>query len=113
MDAYGSMTVCQADADEVYQSLAQGGSCVFPLASGDGGALIVLLCSQFEKLGIMPFGGNPVGRIYVGLYGRGCNHLSTEEIHPGYIEEKLGIPRVEAEEFSKFWTLLWKGRGTT
>lgn len=110
MDAYGTLTVCQEDADTVYQALAQSGACVFSLASGDGGALIVSLTSQFEKIGVMPFGGNPIGRVYVGLYGRGCNHLAMSATHPGYIEEKLGIPQVEAEELSKFWALLWDGR---
>lgn len=110
MDKYGCMRVTKEDAADVRQSLAQAGSVVFVL-SGDGvGAMIIFICSQFEKLGVMPFGGNPIGRCYVGVYGQGCNHLSMGKIHPGYIAEKLNLHDEDAETFAKFWALIWEQR---
>lgn len=110
MDSYGSLTVSQEDADLIYHELRGSAAVVFALASGDGGALICCVTVQFNKIGVMPFGGNPVGRAYVGLYGRGCNHLGMHEIHWGYIAEKLKLPEVEAKSFADFWNMVWKGR---
>jgi hypothetical protein len=107
MDKYGCLKPTLEDAQNVKQALALCSSAVFTLSGDDIGAMIIFISTQFEKIGTMPFGGNPVGRAYVGIYGRGCNHLSMGEIHPGYIEEKLGVGREESETFAEFWNLLW------
>lgn len=110
MDEYGCMKPTEADALEVREALRLGGSAVFPLSGDQIGCMIILINTQFEKIGTMPFGGNPVGRAYVGVYGKGCNHLSMEHTHPGYIAEKLNLAQSDAETFAKFWDLLWNTR---
>jgi hypothetical protein len=107
MDQYGCLKVDRTSADEVRDSLNLRGSVVFPLSGDQIGCMIIHIDTMFEKIGVMPFGGNPIGRVYVGVYGRGCNHLSKEHIHPGYISEKLNLHQDDAETFSKFWDLLW------
>jgi hypothetical protein len=109
VDNYGTLTISENDADLARNRLVNSGSIVFTLSSDGVGATIVLMCGRFEKIGIMPFGGNPEGRCYVGVYGRGCNHLGTHPIHPAYIEEKLGVQGEDAEALSKFWSLMWRG----
>lgn len=111
MDEYGCMRVTQEDALEVRQSLAQGGSVVFALSGDQIGAMIICVTTQFEKLGVMPFGGNPIGRAYVGVYGRGCSHLAMGETHPSYISEKLNLTQEDAKTFAEFWALLWEQSG--
>ncbi len=93
---------------EVRQALRQGGSAVFALSGDQIGAMIVMVCTQFEKLGVMPFGGNPIGRAYVGVLKRGCGHLSMDDIHPNYIGEQLNLKGEDAETFAKFWALIWE-----
>jgi hypothetical protein len=107
MDKYGSMRIDQESADQVRNALDEFGSVVFAFSGDQMGSLIILLCRDFEKLGVMPFGGKPDGRIYLGLYGRGCNHFSMEPIHPNYFKEKLDLADEEAEWLSQFWDLLW------
>lgn len=108
-DEYGCSRINEADAKEVRQALEFSGTAVFPLSGDGGGCIIVLVCTQFYKIGVMPFGGNPTGRAYVGVYGRGCNHLSMEPepIHPSYLVEKLNLHFEEAEWLSRFWSMIW------
>ena len=110
MDNYGCCKVTLDDASMVRRNLEETGSVVFPLSGDQIGCLIILLSKNFDKIGVMPYGGNPHNRIYVGVYGRGCNHLSKDDIHPGYIEEKLGITLEEAEWFSTFWKMMWQSK---
>lgn len=107
MDEYGCLGINKDDAENVRQALRQSGAAVFALSGDQVGAMIVHVNTQFEKIGVMPYGGNPIGRAYVGVYGRGCNHLSMETTHAGYIGEKLGLHRNDAETLAKFWELVW------
>lgn len=107
MDNYGCMRVTAEDAAELRAALARSGSVVFALSGDQAGAMVILVSDQFEKVGVMPFGGNPMGRAYVGVYCRGCNHLSKEKIHEGYIAEKLGLGPVDSKTFADFWALVW------
>lgn len=107
MDQWGCLGLNKEDALNVRQALAQSSSAVFSLSGDQVGAMIVFVSTQFEKIGTMPFGGNPVGRAYVGVYGKGCNHLSMDNIHAGYVGEKLGLGTHDSETFAEFWRLIW------
>lgn len=79
--------------DTIAKALVTHGSVVFNYNCPDKmTAYNVLICKKFVKLNIMHFGGNPHGRFYVGLQGKGCDHLDLDE-HWGYIAEKLTITR--------------------
>lgn len=107
-DEYGVLQVDENDAKLVREALDRTGSVVFPLPSGDGfGCMIITITTKFEKVGVMPFGGNPTGRAYVGVYGRACNHFEMDETFPGYFAEKLNIGKEEAENFATFWRMIW------
>jgi hypothetical protein len=110
MDDYGCMRLTKEDAKEVRDTLDKVGSVVFALSGDQIGAMIILICTRFNKSGTMPFGGNPTGRAYVGVYGMGCNHFSKDQIHPSYFAEKLKLHEGDAETLAKFWDLLWLNR---
>jgi hypothetical protein len=79
---------------------------VFAWSPDQATAHIFTIVRHFNKIGIMPFGGNPEGRAYIGIYGIGCNHISFGEVHPGYLEEKLRLDKTSAESFSAFWKIV-------
>lgn len=110
MDEYGTLSVCKEDAESVLRVLITNGSCVFPFSGNKQDAMIVCATLNFGALGVMPFGGSPRGRVYVGIYGIGCNHLSMGPIHPKYIEEKLSLDQENAEYFSQFWEMIWSAK---
>ncbi len=108
-DEFGCMRASsREDAMAVRQALDQAGSVVFPLSGDQIGAMVINVTTKFDKLGVMPFGGNPYGRAYVGVYGRGCNHLAMQDTDPNYIGEKLNIAGDDAKTFSDFWALIWE-----
>lgn len=108
MDEYGCYRNNESDWKEISNSLKKIGSVVFPYSNGNGCCMIILICDRYEQMGIMPFGGKPDGRLYVGIYGRGCNHLSTKQIHPSYIEEKLTKNPEDASIFAEMWNGIMK-----
>lgn len=108
MDAYGCFHVTEDDARTVREVLTEAGAVVFALTGDDMGAMVITLTADFVKLGILPFGGRPDGRIYFGLYGRGCNHFAPHHTDASYFEEKLGLPNSDAETIAAFWNLMWK-----
>lgn len=107
MDQYGSFENTEADAQDLRYALGEGKPIVFTWSHNKVDAYIFLVDPVFLKLGTMAFGGNPDGRVYVGLYGKGCNHFSKDEIHPGYWEEKLNLDKGGAEAWAEFWPKIW------
>jgi hypothetical protein len=107
MDEYGCMQITKEDAIEIKLLLEGCSPVVFALGIEDMGAMIIILVSKFTKMGTFPFGGNPTNRIYVGIYGKGCNHLGRESLHPDYIAEKLTLTQSDAKAFARFWDLMW------
>lgn len=114
MDSYGCYRQTKEDAAEIAAELKENGTIVFPWSYDQIRCHIVLISQQFAKLGIMPFGGNPVDRIYVAIYGIGCGHLS-KSIGPveTYLEEKLGLKGQDAKNFAEFYQwIIQEYRGT-
>jgi hypothetical protein len=108
-DQYGCMRAdSREDAMEVWEALDRAGSAVFALSGDQVGAMVIFVSRVFEKLGVMPFGGNPHGRAYVGVLKRGCGHLSMQDTHPSYIGEQLNLTGDDAETFAKFWALIFE-----
>ena len=107
MDQYGSVEYTPEDAHLLSGHLKKGTPLVFAWSHNKIDSYIFMITPEFEKLGTMPFGGNPTGRAYVGLYGRGCNHFSKGEIHSSYWEEKLNMDRGGAEAWADFWSKIW------
>lgn len=112
-DEYGCYRLNQEDAGIVHAHLINRGSVVFPLSGDAAGCMIVLMCREFDCLGVMPFGGRPTDRIYVGIYGLGCNHFAPAPTHWGYFAEKLRIPQGDAEPLAAFWSMMWENTPNT
>lgn len=97
MDEYGSFRNTPEDLQELADHFVrQNRNIVFQFSGDQFGALIINLNGSFSKHGIMSYGGNPYGRIWVSIYMRGANHFAwgTEK---NYIEEKLGVRGEEAQ----------------
>ena len=108
MDEYGSFRNTKEDAKELREAMKTSQhDIVFAWSYNQIDCYIFHVSQNFDVLGIMPFGGNPRSRVYVGLYGKGCNHFSKDEIHPSYWEEKLRIDKQGAEAWAEFWTHIW------
>lgn len=110
-DKYG----CFRNTGEDFDSLAKllkdslGVPVLFPYSYSydEQTCLIILIVPTFIRAGTFPFGGNPNGRVYVGVYGRGCTHLGWEhEMHPSYAEEKLDLGHEDARGFAELWNAL-------
>lgn len=108
MDEYGILQVTKEDAMTVREAIRITGSCVFSLNTSESTAQIFLVSTRFIKLGLMPWGGNPDGRFFVGAMKIGCAHFGPRDTHPSYIEEKLGLCEEDAHAFAEFWKLIWK-----
>lgn len=108
MDEYGSFRHTKEDALEVATALREDPhehTVVFAYSHDQVGSMLVTLSENFSVLGVMPFGGNPRGRMYVGIYGRGCGHLSLEKgPHHSYLEEKLNLEGEDGEKFAEFYS---------
>lgn len=111
MDEYGCFRHTREDAREVARALDERDSVVFCYSHDQMGAMLILLCESFLKLGTMPFGGQPEGRMYVGIFGRGCGHLSKEKgPAQSYIDEKLNLKGDDGEKFSEFYAWIIEER---
>lgn len=108
MDQYGSFSNSENDIQEIRWALSKNGNICFAWSYNQIDGFIVLVNCNFMKLGTMPFGGNPDGRVYVSVYGKGCNHFSPEEHHPSYFAEKLNLDREAAEGFAQLWAGIWQ-----
>lgn len=102
MDEYGSYRQTEDDWLELAHHLRSSGTIVFPWSHNQIDSYIILVSVDFQKLGIMPWGGNPNGRAYVALLKRGCDHVRVDgEIFPSDLEEKLHMDKSGAEELTK------------
>jgi len=101
MDEYGTLGLedCEKIAYEI-----EHGNVVFPFSIDKQTCHIIVITKYFLKMGVMPFGGNPTGRYYVGIYGKGCSHMAIngrESI--GYIAEKLNVDEKSAEDIQRLF----------
>lgn len=107
MDEYGCFRSTKEDFDEIKLELDKHGTIVFAYSKDQIGCLVISLSSKFQVLGKIPFGGNPRGAVYVGIYGFGASHFSRQKIHADYFTEKLGIGQEEAGWLEELWDGLW------
>jgi len=108
MDEYGSYRNNESDWFELREHLKDHGSIVFPYSYDGDGQMIIHIDSTYTKLGITPFGGNPKGRYYVGIDGRGCGHFAPKHTEASYFEEKLKLGKGDADGLAELWGELFK-----
>jgi len=94
MDEYGCFS--DKDLSEIANLYNETKNILISYSEDQIGAIIVNINGAFQKHGIMPFGGNPSGRIIISVYGRGMNHFGLNSDH-NYISEKLSIGADEAK----------------
>ena len=59
--------------------------------------------------GLMPFGGNPVGKYMVAILYKGAFHFdltSKDKISPDYAAEKLGLSKPDSEHIAELLNYL-------
>ncbi len=101
MDQYGT---CQLDdAPMLAEKLNDGRPIIFSFSNDETNAYVISITPNMEKMGVMPFGGNPTGRFGVGVLRRGFFHfdLNRKELYPDYVGEKLGLAEYDAEAVTK------------
>lgn len=103
MDQYGSFKCTPADAEQLADQLKEHGTVVFAWSHNDFDGFIFMASINFKTLGTMPFGGSPRGRAYIGLWGRGCDHVRMDGGLLKYDLDKLNIDEEAAEKFADFW----------
>lgn len=108
MDQYGSFQNNEKDYDELANDLAKHNTIVFSWSHNQIDGYIFMISIGFVKLGMMPFGGQPTGRAYVGLWGRGCDHIRMDGGLLKYDLDKLNIDDDGAEKFTELWNEVCK-----
>lgn len=106
MDDYGTVENTYEDAKMIREELGKNGAIVFPWSHNKIDCYIFFMSITFKKIGVSPFGGNPTGRVYIGLYGKGCGHFVDNKTHPSDWE-KLNLDKYGAEAFSDLWNKMW------
>ena len=93
MDEYGSFGHNSNDYKDLRMALDAQGAITFSWSPNQIDVYVVCITKRFQKLGVMPFGGNPTGACMVAVLLRGAfwfdldaNQDTIEE----YAEEKLG-----------------------
>ena len=106
MDQYGSVRNIKEDWDEVVNAIKQHGTVVFAWSHNSFVSYIFMVSFSFWKMGILPWGGNPVGRAYVGVQRHGCDHLTTDGYLQKYDLDNLGLDDQAGEPFCKMWNYI-------
>ncbi len=98
MDQYGCYRNTKDDFDELAANYKATRNILFAYSENQIDCINICLNGSFRKLGTMPFGGNPTGRIWISCYGKGVpNHFSFKDKYP-YISEKMHV-----EEWCAKW----------
>lgn len=106
MDEFG----CYRDNEDDYQELAakvrSQGNIVFAYSPDRASAYVVTMVRKFEKLGVLPFGGNPDGCILVSVLFWGSfwfrfTNSTTKEFSAEYVGSKLGLSDFDAVQITK------------
>jgi hypothetical protein len=110
VDEYGTYRNTKEDFDELKMAI---GTCapepyVFTYSYDGIGAMIIMLIENFKlPYKPLPFGGNPRGSTYVGILNRGFDHLPRNELHAGYIAEKLNLGEADSNGVAELWNNLY------
>ena len=89
MDKYDCYGTNDHDLKIIANEFIESGNILFTISSTKSGWYRISLNDKFDQLGIMPFGGNPNGKIWVSVMATGCNHLDRRDAHADYIAEKI------------------------
>ncbi len=100
MDEYGCFRATKEDWESLATLYKATRNIVFAYSEDQIGCYVISLNGGFTKFGIMPFGGSPEGRIWVGVFGKGSSHLGWAS-HASYVGEKLGLARGDAEQITR------------
>lgn len=111
MDEYGTYRATNEDWDELARLFGQKENILFPYSADAQSAMIVSINREFLRKGTMPFGGNPAGRAWVSVLGRGADHIDIDnEQYGSYLAEHLGLPSDNAQQLAELLNELRKRR---
>lgn len=111
MDEYGTFRATESDWPDLAHLFNKKENILFSYSADAQSAMIISINCDFEVVGKMPFGGNPAGRTWISVWGRGACHLNIDgEQYPKYLEEHLGLPSDNATHLSILLNQLRKRR---
>lgn len=111
MDEYGTFRATKEDWDELAKMFREKENILFPYSADAQSAMIISINREYIKKGTMPFGGNPQGRAWVSVLGRGADHIDIDnEQHGNYLGEHLGLPDDSATQLAELLNELRKRR---
>ena len=111
MDEYGTFRATKEDWDELAERLNKKENILFPYSANAQSAMVISINREFERLGTMPFGGNPSGRAWISVLGRGADHIDIDSEQQGsYLGEHLGLPSDNAVQLAELLNELRKRR---
>ena len=89
------------DALMIAETLEEKGTVVFSFSIDRVSAYVVLLSNDFEKIGVMPFGGNPIGNVCVAVLYHGMYWFDPgHETNVNYLRSKLDLRDADAENIT-------------
>lgn len=102
MDEYGTFRATKEDWDALADLFKQKENILFPYSADAQSAMIISINREFLREGTMPFGGNPVGRAWISVLGRGADHIDIDnEQHASYLGEHIGLPSDNATHLAE------------
>jgi hypothetical protein len=111
MDEYGTYRATTEDWDELAALFKEKENILFPYSADAQSAMIISINREFFKKGNMPFGGNPAGRAWISVLGRGADHIDIDnEQHATYLQEHIGLPSDNAAQVAQLLNELRKRR---
>ncbi len=111
MDEFGTYRAVKEDWDELASLFSEKENILFPYSADAQSAMIISINREFLKKGTMPFGGNPAGRAWISILGRGADHIDIDsEQHGTYLQEHLSLPSDNAAQLAELLNELRKRR---
>lgn len=101
MDKFGTCGL--DDASMLANIIKNGDSALFSFSLDQVEAYVLSVSKISMKIGVMPFGGNPVGYYGVSVLYRGFYYfdLVGNGLDPGYVGEKLGLEKKAAHDITQ------------
>ncbi len=101
MDEYQSCNL--SDAPMLARKVKNGENIIFSFSLDRVSSYIMLITGTFTKIGVMPFGGNPVGSYCVSLLYHGFYYFDFDvgDVHKSYIAEKLRLDESAAKDVAE------------
>jgi hypothetical protein len=99
MNEHGSFRPVKEDWTEIVHHLRKHGNILFAYSPNRADAFIILMVRRVNKVGTLPWGGNPTGYLVTSVMKWGMIYtMPGVPLHKGYVKESLPIDWEEGLE---------------